>query len=72
MPMLSCFLFLFDENMVEYWYPRKTIQGQKYLTLADIATLRIFVFQHEPNLPQNSYSQTCNYPMQKGYSSTDK
>ena len=24
---------------IEYWCPRKTIQGQKYIKLADIATL---------------------------------
>ena len=37
--IFSCFLFLFDENMIEYWYPQKTIQGQKYIKLADLATL---------------------------------
>ena len=39
LPILSCFLFLFDENMIEYWFPRKTVQGQKYIKLADISTL---------------------------------
>ena len=40
LPVLSFFpLFLFDESMIIYWYPRKTIQWQKYIKLADIATL---------------------------------
>ena len=43
LPILSCFLFLFDESMIEYWYPRKTMQGQKSIKLADIASLNICV-----------------------------
>ena len=45
LPILSSFLFLFDENMIEYWYPqkkkkkKKKIRGQKYIKLVDIATL---------------------------------
>ena len=50
LPILSCFLFLFAENMIEYWYPRKTIQGQKYIKLADIATLTLHtVYPVTPN-----------------------
>ena len=41
LPILSCFLFLFDESMIKFRHPRKTIQGQKYIKLADIATLNI-------------------------------
>ena len=40
LPILNCFLF--DEIMIEYWYLRKTIKGQKYIKFADIATLKCF------------------------------
>ena len=44
LPILSCFLFLFDKNMIIYWYSRKTIQWQKYIKLADIATLNFALY----------------------------
>ena len=43
LPILNCFIFLSDETMIEYGYPRKTIQGQKYIKFADIATLSLSI-----------------------------
>ena len=60
LPILSCFLFLFDEGMMKYWYPRKTIQGQKYIKLANIATLnsnKYFKFSVKES--NKTYACTC-------------
>ena len=41
MPILKCFPFLSDEKVLKYWKSQTKVQDQKYIKMADLASLRV-------------------------------